>query len=305
MWKIIKTLLHRIFSMQYLPRYARLAGELSCYKAQFAFRKTEAASANKPWAVQADKLIAETEHYLRDYKIDEAWKSFHAAKRFEINGMSDSERAGRAKALRSEVVKLNEWRKDAILELIGKPDAPPQTVPVEDLIRAIELKDDYYNNEYYKNRLMRSLFRLLFALMVLDIGVIILYFAVIPEFPCQDFGTNLSTTGYLLGVLLFGFLGAITSCIIFTRSLSGLSRESEIISSRVLTLSKIFVGAGFSIFIFLILRSSVAGSIKLFAFSIKTPLDFFAIAFVSGFTERLAQRAIDLLAGKGEETKKP
>ena len=63
-------------------------------------------------------------------------------------------------------------------------------------------------------------------------------------------------------------------------------------------MSKIFIGAGFSIFVFLLLRSSVADSIKLFSFTISPPFDYFAIAFAFGFTERLAQKSIELLIGK-------
>jgi len=48
----------------------------------------------------------------------------------------------------------------------------------------------------------------------------------------------------------------------------------------------------------MILKSEMAGKINLFTFEIKNPLDYFAIAFVSGFAERLAKNAIEALAGK-------
>ncbi len=66
-------------------------------------------------------------------------------------------------------------------------------------------------------------------------------------------------------------------------------------------MSKIFIGAGFSVFIFLLLYSSVAESINLFSFEIRKPLDFFAIAFVSGFAEQLAQKSINLIIGKEKD----
>jgi hypothetical protein len=126
----------------------------------------------------------------------------------------------------------------------------------------------------------------------------VIYFIGIINEMGNSYVTELSLTGYIIGVLLFGLLGALTSAIISTRQLSNSPRISELGSSQVITMSKIFIGAGFSIFIFLLLRSSVASNIKLFAFSISQPLDYFAIAFASGFTERLAQKAIDLLLGK-------
>ena len=62
------------------------------------------------------------------------------------------------------------------------------------------------------------------------------------------------------------------------------------------------MGAGFSIFIFLLLRSSVVDSIKLFSFIISQPFEYFAIA--SGFTKRLAQKSIELLIRKDKQAEK-
>jgi hypothetical protein len=114
----------------------------------------------------------------------------------------------------------------------------------------------------------------------------------------SNYARDLSLTGYVVGVLLFGLLGALTSAIVSTRQLSNSPRISEPGSSQVITMSKIFIGAGFSVFIFLLLKSSVAEHIKLFSFTISQPIDYFAIAFASGFTERLAQKSIELLIGK-------
>lgn len=298
----IKILLRRIMTYEYSPRYSRIAGDLVCYEAQLHKRLETIDPEKNAWAQQALMLLKQTRNFANDFKIDEAWKSLHAAKRMEVHCMTDKERIGIAKSLLEETEKTNEWRRNAIVSLLGK-NIDKEAPDPEILIQAMELKDDYYNNQYYKNKLTRNLFNLLFMVLFLVIVGIIIFFITSIQRYGDDFATELNATGYMVGIILFGFLGATTSAILFTRYMSKYSRITEIGSSQVITLSKIFVGVAFSVFIFLLLRSSVADNIKLFSFSIETPLDYFAIAFVSGFTERLAQKAILLVVGKEEEEK--
>jgi hypothetical protein len=223
----------------------------------------------------------------------------------EVYAMKDDERLARAKSLFKETEKLNEWRREAIISLLGKRPEGVTLVPsVETLFHAIELKDEAYDNQFYLNRLSRNLFWLLSGLLFLVISGIVFYFFRIIHEMGKNYVTELSLTGYIIGVLLFGLLGALTSAIVSTRQLSNSPRISELGSSQVITMSKIFIGAGFSVFIFLLLKSSVAEHIKLFAFTISQPIDYFAIAFASGFTERFAQKAIDLLLGKDKTPEK-
>ncbi|MCF6356362.1 MAG: hypothetical protein L3J54_01025 [Draconibacterium sp.] len=104
----------------------------------------------------------------------------------------------------------------------------------------------------------------------------------------------------LTGVLLFGLLGSTTSSIFHFRNSQSSSRIPEILSNTSITMSRIFVGAGFSVFIFVLLNSQITASINLFSFTIDTCYDFFTIAFVSGFSERLALSSIQKIIGKKE-----
>jgi hypothetical protein len=291
--------------LEYTPRYSRLAGELSCYKPQLEKRIIDSNASGTQWAIRAKELIHDAEKFLNLNKIDEAWKSFHAAKRMVVFDMNDNERLAKAKSLYRETEKLNEWRREAINNLLGKRSEGVTTSPaVEILIHAMELKDEAYDNQFYLNRLSRNLFWLLSRLLFIVISGIVLYFALIIRNMGSEYPWDLGFTGYIVGVLLFGLLGALTSAIVSTRMLSKSPRISELGSSQVITMSKIFVGAGFSVFIFLLLRSSVAESINLFSFTISQPLDYFAIAFASGFTEIFAQKSIELLLGKEKASDK-
>ena len=299
-------LLSKISTISYSPRYSRLAGDLACYWPILEKRIAETVDSKVLWADKATKLMKDSEKFLEQNKIDEAWKCFHTAKRLEVYAMKDDERLSIAKALIREAEKLNEWRKDAIINLIGGKDGVVPIPSVADLFNAIEIKDEAYNNQYYLNRLSRNLFWLLSGLLFLVISGIVFYFWYIIYLFGENYSTKLDHSELLIGVLLFGLLGALTSAIVSTRALPRSSQISELGSSEVITMSKIFIGAGFSIFIFLLLKSSIADKIDLFSFKISSPLDYFAIAFASGFTERLAQKSIGLLIGKekADEQKK-
>lgn len=303
MFKKFKIFWKKFASLDYSPRYARLMGDLESFKPQLNKRIADTGSEDAEWAKQAKKLLEKTRDFLDENKIDEGWKVFHTAKRMEIYGMNDEERKSLANELRKEAAKLKEWRAEAVLELIGKtkeeqPGAPSPAA----LAKAVDLKDEHYNNQYYKNKLSRSLFNLLFTfLFTLIAGIVIYFFLLIGKYG-PNFDLDPPLPVYILGVLLFGFLGAITSAILFTRYLSDSTRITELGSSRMITVSKIFVGAAFSLFIFFLLRSSVAENIQIFSFTIERPVDYFAVAFVSGFSEKLAQKAIETVVGKDNDT---
>ncbi|MCF6170722.1 MAG: hypothetical protein L3J66_07095 [Bacteroidales bacterium] len=293
--------LEKILPLDSALRYSRLRGSLTTFKAELDFRIKNGKHEDAPWAVEAKRLLKESEEFLELRKFDEAWKCFHTAQRQEIFGMTDGERTEICKTLISETVKLNSWRRKAIEELIGKPEtegysAPPATT----VVRATALKDEHYNNLYYQNRLTAGLYRMLFALLA--IVTALLFFFVSSSI--SESGELPEYDTMMYGIILFGLLGAITSSILFTRNQAAFSRISEISTNTFIVLSKIAVGVGFTIFIYFLLRSSLLDSIQLLNFSISRDVDYYTIAFVSGFTERIAQKALNLIIG-GEEKKKP
>ncbi len=234
------------------PRWARLSGSLKAYRIEVERRVNLPENKGKEWTANLKTILEQCQNQLDSNQIDEAWKSFDSARRLELFGMEKLELEQRAKILRQEAAKLSEWRKKAIYSIIGDPDHPLTTeITPEMLYEATIVRDEDFNNTYYKNRLIRQLFRLLFNLLFLWGGLIILYF--FTAFRCVDgnLNFNCSTGVFLLGILLFGLLGATTSSILITRQNSGQTRITEISSNQFVTLSRIFVGAAFSIFIFM------------------------------------------------------
>lgn len=299
MWKKLRLAITKSLTWEHTPRYSRLAGDIICYEPLLQKRIVETKSEQKQWAIQSLNLLEQAKTNLQDKRIDEGWKCFHTAKRLEMYGMDAPERLATAKTICKESDKLNEWRKDAIISLLVYKNHDIQVAPEpEILVHAAELKDEHYNNQYYMNRLSHNLFWLLSGMLFLVLMGIVFYFTRNSGLYGKDLEQSLNLSEMIIGVLLFGLLGALTSAILFTRNLTKSPRIREISSSNVVAMSKIFIGAGFSIFIFLLLRSSIASSLKLFSFTVSTPFDYFAIAFVSGFTERLAQKSMDIIAGK-------
>ena len=214
--------------------------------------------------------------------------------------MTENERIEACKILIPESDKLNKWRMDAIKELIGDPTSDDYTAPTATaLVRATDLKDEHYNNIYYQNRLTGSLYRMLFILLAIVTALIICFASTFITESDQLPGYNIMS----YGVILFGLLGAITSSILFTRNQAASSRISEISTNTFIVLSKIAVGVGFTIFIYFLLRSSLLDKIQLFNFNISSDVDYYTIAFVSGFTERIAQKALNLIIGEEEQKK--
>jgi hypothetical protein len=217
-----------------LPRYSRLKGTLTAYSVELDSRIKSTGSENATWAIQARDLLDKTETFLKAYKIDEAWKCFHTAQRQEIYGTSANERIELSKILVTESSKLNEWRSVAIKEILKS-----KTIPSSDaLVQATKLKDEHYNNIYYQNRLTRSLYSELFVLLAIVI-LLLIWFS-----NYYDLGSSQlpGHTEMLKGVILFGFLGAIISSILFTRNQAVNSSITEISTNTFIVLSKIAVG---------------------------------------------------------------
>jgi hypothetical protein len=117
----IRTMFLRLVSVEYTPRYSRLAGDMACFRPQLEKRIVDSSSDNTQWAKQARLLLDKAEEFLMKMKLDEGWKAFHTAQRLEVNGMSEHERIALGNELIVECSKLNDWRKNAILRMLG-PD---------------------------------------------------------------------------------------------------------------------------------------------------------------------------------------
>jgi len=236
-------------------------------------------------------------------KLDPAWKSLHASVRLSIFGMDQTQLNDLAKRIRQEATNLNEWRQEAVWRLLGKSDQPDRNLNASALYLAAEIRDEHFSNNYYKNRLTRSVINTLLILLTLTVGFIFAYIAYITytfPVPLISFpgGVRLvQTLPTMTGVMLFGLFGAAISSLFRVKNTSGNLKNPELISSHFFTTVRVFTGGAAAIAFFFFLESElfelILPALKLQPTSGTT---YFVIAFVCGFTERLLLRAISSIA---------
>ncbi|MFA8435019.1 MAG: hypothetical protein ACEPOZ_10930 [Marinifilaceae bacterium] len=289
-----------IWYPEYSPKVRRISGSLSAFEKVLDRKDRQETGMLKPWVINAKELIEKSRAELKMGKLDEAWKCFHEAKRLEIYDCSTSELIVHARILREESVKLKEWRRKAVLSLVGNEDSSFGTcLTSEQVYRAMLIRDEHYSNQYHKNNLIRGQLRLLLLLLIVFLMFVFIYFH--RNFPFRSTlirEDSLSHCSCIWGVLWFGLLGATSSAVLYVRKSYKGTRIPEIVSNVYITLSRIVIGAAFAVMIYILLKTNLAAELKIFSFEISQPFDYFALAFSSGFTERFALSAIQKIADK-------
>jgi uncharacterized membrane protein len=273
------------------PDYDRLAGAIEV--AKIDFYKT-----NEDWANPAKQYLKIAEGYLQEWNIQQGWAAFKAAQRAILMNPNDPDAVRRAAiVLRREAKKLDDWRAEAIKDLICNSEGKLR----EDLgnlddksladnlrarvLDAIALRDDGANTTYHKISLRRrSLFQLF---LVLSIGIAIClalsYFKKIPA-PFNE-------TQRIAAVILFGVLGATISV---AQGLLAADVKAKIPAQQIGAFI-VWMRPGIGAAAALIAYALVFANKQL---SIITPLisdDFpiiAVIAFAAGFSERFIVGAI-------------
>ncbi len=287
----------RLLYVEYSPKYIRLKGDLHTFREHLYTLQMDLNEKEKEcnWTTKSLALCKKSQEKLEKRKIDEGWKLFHAAKRLEVYHGKES-RSAIVSKLRVESNNLSDHRRDSILNIIGVKDRDNKSdISPEQLEQALRIRDEYYHTLYYTNKLTRNQFNWLFVILIMLITLILIYIAI-----CNFSGDEemtLMNFRNLTGVILFGLLGATTSSIFHFRNSQSSARIPEMLSNTSIIMSRLFVGAGFSIFVFVLLNSKLATSIDILSFKLDTCYEFFTISFVSGFSERLALKSIQKIIG--------
>lgn len=288
------------------PRIERLESELKTTRKDLEYRISTGApdASGQEWSKVATDLLDLVANDLNRGSIDSSWKALHAARRSILHSYSSAERESEASVLRLEAEKLNKWRKNSVLRILG-PDDPQKAPPdAAKLVRAAELKDEHYNNNYYKNRIIRNTCYLLLGILVILVFITFIYLGnndpeTLITVISDEGGRTYERMPLMRGVLIFGLLGACISSLLHIRNSSKTTRIPEIVNNNFITITRVFVGGASAIVIFIFLESGFSD--QLFTDISLRPGDaytYFAIAFVAGFTERLLLRAISSIVGK-------
>lgn len=143
-----------------------------------------------------------------------AWRHCHQAYRFLLEEMSDEQRESRRRALRREAEeKLANWRRDAVLDIIGR-DVNSEKIKAAQLTTAQFIMDEHSSNMYFKLEaaaiglrfvpwIMSTLTAILIALAV--------YFHFYPQEPTLESTFILFDLSSVLIVVAAGAVGATLS----------------------------------------------------------------------------------------------
>lgn len=290
-------------------RLKRLRGDAEAFGLELESFIESRNHQNAVWARKAKDLLQQALACADNAEVDNGWKALHAAKRQMLLGMDKDELLDHATIIRIEAEKLNEWRKKAVdALLVDRQKSDGSTEVRKELVYlAATIRDEHYNNGYYKNRLVHNTYATLLIILAIIISLL-LYNIYNASHHLTD-ALNLTGDGkrvlsganffeVSLGIIFFGLFGATMSALLKARAATEYSRIPEILSSRFVMLSRVAVGAGLAYIILFFLESDFA----LELFDQKTRFSniqtYFAIAFVSGFTERLVLKAVEMVAGK-------
>lgn len=286
----------------------RLEGDLRAHSAvlEYRIRENSFEDGSIPaWGEQAGALVTMAYEQMKRGKIDPAWKSLHASVRLSIFGMDQNQLNDLGKRIRQEASNLNEWREKAVYRLLGEFEQPDQNLSASALYLAAEIRDEHFSNNYYKNRLTKSVINTLLVLLTATVVFIFAYIAYITygfpvpliTFPGGD--RLVQTLPTLTGVMLFGLFGGAISSLLRAKKTSDTLKNPELISSLFFTTIRVFTGGAAAIAFFFFLESEFF-ELVLPTLTVKpsSGTTYFVISFLCGFSERLLMRAISSISDR-------
>ncbi len=275
-------------------KHQRLAYSIKPFRSQLEFIfKNDKNKRKSAWAYTANALLHDAEQALLSRQIDEGWRCFHAARRMSIHGLDNEDLKHLASIIRNESDKLTSWRKKSVLELLENKDKPKINPNNSEVYHASLLRDDHFNNQYYKMGLLRGQIKLLSIIMLIIIAAIIGYLFLIPQ--------NIKDSVLIYpGIILFGLLGGSFSSSVFAGKSTDKSQIPEIISNNYFTLLRIAIGGASAFVVYFFLKLEIF-SITISGIDELSHYGYFVISFIAGFSEQLVVNAVRAVIGGNTE----
>lgn len=265
------------------------------------YRRLEATLAESRWEVQElgasspkDELSSRLDHVqrvLEEGNVDQAWQLYAHVRRQIVEAYNDKQRERLAQDLQREAREKvsSQWRRSSIYDILGTPPQLNLPVTSDALRRAMKLRDEHFQNVYYKMGNLRHQLSFLSSSMVLILGLLVIL-------AYKGGLTGPADWQHLVVIMLIGALGASVSAMM---SLSGKStgkRIPEQLSTAAITLTRPVLGAAAAVAAYSFLQAGII--------SVKPAggFEYLVVAFAAGFSERLILRAVGKVPG-GDETK--
>jgi len=204
--------------------HSRLLREAEGFRVELGFLERRNLRVDNSWAAAAYEQLNNVQRCLESNDVEGGWFCLHAAQRYAVFGMNQTELANRAYVLREEALKISSWRGEAIDNLLAVSD---EHLTAESVAEAMALRNEDSTNQYYKNRVTGDQLRILVIVFALS-GAALAPFMFLP-----------GRVPVIAAVLFFGLLGA-TFC--SAQSLI-LGRNESRIPNLFVTLTPVFFGA--------------------------------------------------------------
>jgi 8-oxo-dGTP diphosphatase len=204
--------------------YSRLLQECEAFRVELGFLERRNASSANPWAAAAHEQLDNVHRCLESNDIEGGWFGLHAAQRYAVFGMNQTELANRAHVLREEASKITSWRAEAMENLLAVSD---DRLTAECVADAMALRNEDSTNQYYKTRVTGDQLRVLLIICALAAVATAPFLLLSGRIPM------------VAAVMFFGLLGA-TFCA--AQSLI-LGRNESRISNLFITLTPVLFGA--------------------------------------------------------------
>lgn len=281
-----------------LTTYSRLCSSLITFEVMFDATKKRKHAENSEWATGVSQLIQDIKLYKNKHDMDAAWRLLDAANQLMIFGFDQNELNNEAIVLRHEAQEYESSKKEAVYELIGKPEQQRardiHPIDVNRLDKAVSLRNAS-RAAYYKaidNR-RRNLKIVMWILTAALIAIPLLaMFRFMPE-PFVEWKR-------LIGVELFGILGAgFTTAITLTKSSLGDKIPDQVISVFITGLRSL-IGASAALASYAFLNAKILDNV-ISSTVTESFAGLLAVAFIAGFSERFVIKAISELPRPEEQ----
>jgi 8-oxo-dGTP pyrophosphatase MutT (NUDIX family) len=203
--------------------HSRLLREAEAFRVELGFLERRNLRSDNSWAAAAHEQLNNVQRCLQSNDVEGGWFCLHAAQRYAIFGMNQTELANRAYVLREEASKISSWRGEAIDNLLAISD---DRLTAECVADAMSLRNEDSTNQYYKTRVTGDQLRTL---------LIVCGLAAVALVPFVLLGRFLMVAA----VLFFGLLGA---AFCSAQSLI-MGRDESRIPNLFVTLTPVLFGA--------------------------------------------------------------
>jgi 8-oxo-dGTP diphosphatase len=267
------------------------------------FEESNLANNNQPypnWYAKSKQLFEAAKQAHRHDDAERGWRCLKAADRFSLYGLDAKALSTEAAAILTEATDkgktTSEWRRASIKQLLSDENGDLKTsLRPREVARAKRILDEQQDNVYHKLNIIKRRLQLLTVIGLLGVMVWIVWPPISPA---------LNVTGQVvigtaparhlwLAIILMGILGALVSG--FSSSMTSDQSTARIpaeILATTVTLARISLAILTSLVISIFLMS---GLLNIPGPSVGVLL---AVAFASGFSDRLLTRALDSVLQK-------